>query len=484
MGTTNNPLPADLRDEENQLARVRGRTSFAPCAITPKQQEAITLGTAYLMWQQPFFSCLLIDQMRIVYTRGVPIAATDGKSIFLNPDTYCLMKVNERGFVLAHEVAHAVFDHPRLGWRLSQAGRVLYADGEILPYNHELMNQAMDYVINAMLIKSNVGAMPKMVNIMGKMEQVGLCDPFIATGVESTIDVYRSLYRQQPPPPPGKGKGKGKDRGQGQGSSNSQSDPDEGEGEGQGEGEGDHGGFDRHLKPGEGSGQTPAQAEREHNDMTWRHAVAAAAQTARTMGKMPAGMERLVDDYLEPPVDWREFIEGFLSRTLGGGGYTWERGDRRFLVRRPDPIYVPARSGHGCGTVVVAVDTSGSIGERELTLFFGCLSGILSDCKPQRIVVMWADAAVGRVDEVEDAMDLDVLRRKGAVGGGGTDFRPVFDEVEEMGLSPDALVYLTDMHGTFPDMAPRYPVIWAKITDVEAPWGEQLRLPDDVFGKR
>lgn len=146
-------------------------------------------------------------------------------------------------------------------------------------------------------------------------------------------------------------------------------------------------------------------------------------------------------------------------------------------------VWVPKRSGHGCGDVVVAVDTSGSIGDKELNLFFGCMSGILADAKPKRLVVIWCDAKVHRVDEVEDAADLDALRHKGAPGNGGTDFRPPFIEVEKMGLTPDAFVYLTDMYGPFPAEAPSYPVIWAKLTDSEAPFGEQIRLPDAEFGR-
>jgi len=58
---------------------------------------------------------------------------------------------------------------------------------------------------------------------------------------------------------------------------------------------------------------------------------------------------------------------------------------------------------------------------------------------------------------------------------------PVFDEVREMGLEPEALVYLTDMYGTFPEKAPGYPVLWASLTDCAPPWGNFLRLPDMEF---
>jgi len=73
-------------------------------------------------------------------------------------------------------------------------------------------------------------------------------------------------------------------------------------------------------------------------------------------------------------------------------------------------------------------------------------------------MVMWCDAQVGRVDEVEEASQLTMLDKP--PGDGGTAFNPVFDEIAEMGLVPDALVYLTDGYGRFPGAAPSYPVIW------------------------
>ena len=384
----------------------------------------------------------------------MPIAATDGKIIFLNPAEFCKHSVAERVFIIAHEVMHGVFDHCGLTYRLSQSKRVSYADGKVLPWSADAMNMAEDYVINAMLIHGGVGAYNK--NWLYR-------DDLSEQGDESAIDIYRKLWEEA-------GKPKGE--------ASSGNSPGKGGQPGKGGGQQS---FDQHLDPGAGKGQEPFSADQARDSHQWRQSVAQAAQAARTMGKLPAGFERVIGDILEPPVDWKEHIQGFLARTLGNGGYDWSRLDRRFVVRAPDPIGVPSRSGFGCGTVVVGVDTSGSIGEKQLALFFGCMSGILSDVRPRRLVVMWCDAKVHRVDEVESAEDMDELRHRGAPGGGGTSFVPVFDEIASMGLEPEALVYLTDMLGTFPAKAPSYPVLWAKIYDAPAPWGDELRLPDDVF---
>jgi len=126
--------------------------------------------------------------------------------------------------------------------------------------------------------------------------------------------------------------------------------------------------------------------------------------------------------------------------------------------------------------VVVGIDTSGSIGQTELDRFFAELRGILENVKPKRVHVVWCDAQVHKVDVVEEVEDMGGLKPH---GGGGTDFRPVFDWIEKEGLEPDALVYLTDGLGAFPTHAPKYPVLWGAIMEnVKYPnWGEVVPVP-------
>jgi predicted metal-dependent peptidase len=65
-------------------------------------------------------------------------------------------------------------------------------------------------------------------------------------------------------------------------------------------------------------------------------------------------------------------------------------------------------------------------------------------------------------------------------GGGGTNFRPVFDWVEKNGVAPACLVYLTDLCCTeFPDATPGYPVLWVTDSRRTAPFGETLRIVAD-----
>ena len=110
-------------------------------------------------------------------------------------------------------------------------------------------------------------------------------------------------------------------------------------------------------------------------------------------------------------------------------------------------------------------------------MFFAEMSGILEDPVLEVVHVVWSDARVHRTNEVHDVQDIALLRAEPVPGGGGTDFRPVFDWVVKEGIEPDCVVYLTDLMGTFPAHQPEYPVIWGTIFDGSFPWGEKVLIP-------
>ena len=58
----------------------------------------------------------------------------------------------------------------------------------------------------------------------------------------------------------------------------------------------------------------------------------------------------------------------------------------------------------------------------------------------------------------------------------GTDFRPCFRWLEEKGIYPQTMVFLTDLWGTFPDDAPSYPVIWASTATRPVPFGQVIPM--------
>lgn len=212
----------------------------------------------------------------------------------------------------------------------------------------------------------------------------------------------------------------------------------------------------------------------EIDKATLQRAMKSAANAAKSMGKMPAGMERFVDELCEPQVTWQEHLRRYLTTTNGKDQYTWSKPNRRKLALPPG-VYLPGRNGVRSGEYVVEIDTSGSIGDKELKVFLSELHAILSDLQPEKIHVMYVDAKVfGDCYEIDDPNDLLDLSKK-AGGGGGTDMTIVFKEIEQRGISPEAVIVFTD--GMTPFGEPQdVNTIWCMTTDAKAPWGTTINI--------
>jgi len=412
-------------------------------ALTPEQEDKWDQTRVAMLWTCPAFSHILYSMLDTMggkfiaqFTTSIPTAATDGAGLLFNPEWYFKMPVRQRVFVLAHEILHCVFNHCILGWNLSEKKIISFPDGTKLPYDHQTMNVAMDLVINYILVEGHVGDMPEQ----------GHYNPQLVTGRDSFLDAYKKIYEEG-----GKGgKGSSKD------------------------------GFDQHLQPGSTSGQSAPQAAAGRNDGKWKVEVATGSALAKSRGKLPLGLEQALKSILDPKVDWREHLQALAARRLGSGSYDWRRPDRRLIVH---DMIAPSRSAFSSECLVVACDSSGSVFS-EMDMWLAELSGILQEMRPRKLYVVWCDARVQRVDECDGPEDLLTVQRKGAKGGGGTSFVPVFKWVEEQGLQPDGLLYLTDLDGTFPKKVPNYPVIWGCINENKnAPFGDVVRVPKQARRK-
>ena len=204
----------------------------------------------------------------------------------------------------------------------------------------------------------------------------------------------------------------------------------------------------------------------------WRNAMQQAIAVARSsnnQGSIPAGIQRELTAVTQAQLDWRSYLWRYLVRTpTDFTGF-----DRRFIWQR---LYLEALEGETV-QVFVAVDTSGSVGESELRLFFSEVVGILNSYPHLKCQLYYADAdAYGPYELTTDSP----LPKP--VGGGGTSFVPFFDKVNEQSdwYSSGVCVYLTDGYGTFPQEPPILPVLWVVTPgglDLEQfPFGEAVRL--------
>jgi predicted metal-dependent peptidase len=125
--------------------------------------------------------------------------------------------------------------------------------------------------------------------------------------------------------------------------------------------------------------------------------------------------------------------------------------------------------------VVIAVDTSGSITDEEMREFVSEVDTLKSQVNA-RVLLHACDERLDEhgpwTFEPWEAFSLPAS----LCGGGGTDFRPVFEWVERDRIHPDVLVYFTDAEGEFPSAAPQYPVIWLVKGKGKVPFGERIAL--------
>jgi predicted metal-dependent peptidase len=223
------------------------------------------------------------------------------------------------------------------------------------------------------------------------------------------------------------------------------------------------GGTGADLEDGEGSPAEQAQEAAE-----WRVKVAQAAQAAKMMGKMSVTMQRLVDEVLQPKVDWRDVLRRFMQKAKTETR-SFARPNRRFLAQG---LYLPTMSGETLGEVALAIDCSGSIGARELNEFAAEVRAIHEDLRPSKMHVVYFDSEVSKFETFgpEDALTI------GTDKTGGTAFSPIFRKLSEEGVEPVACVVLTDLCCNDFGPQPDYPVLWVSNHSDKAPWGEVVKV--------
>lgn len=211
-------------------------------------------------------------------------------------------------------------------------------------------------------------------------------------------------------------------------------------------------------------GQQPGQGAPVLTESDWKQLASQAAHAAQTQGKLPASLVRLIQKAVATPVDWRSLLL-HLMQDHARNDYSYRRPNARYLH---SGFYLPSLHSEQMGRIAFAIDTSGSIDDVLINQFAAQAQSAVDQLQPSSVDVLWCDASLHRVDTFERGEPLAF----NAAGGGGTDFRPVFEHYSTHDDPPVVLVYLTDMYGTFPDRAPDYPVIWASIGGDSAPFGD------------
>jgi len=408
-----------------------------------------------LILDKPFLGALVL---RLPIKAGDPkwckTVATDAKTLYYNPGYIAALNLDQTQFVLAHEAMHCALSHfARRQHR-----------------NKHRWDVACDHAINPLLVNDGLVPTPEALLLT---EYDGMTAEEIYPMIKENTDQEpqdQHLYddsdsggegNQSLPQEPDHDQNRNKDEGRGQ----DEDKPEEG---------GSSNGKDAEAQPDNDSGgasQPPplTESERESLAIQWQQRMAGAAQQAMQAGKMGGAMARLVDHLLQPRLPWRMLLARYMT-SIARDDYSYSRPSNR---REGGAILPSLRSAQT--NLVVALDTSGSIGDQEIGEFVSELNSIKGQLRAH-ITVLACDAQLSDDSPWEFSPWEEIELPESLKGGGGTDFQPVFEWTETRDQQPDLLIYFTDAEGEFPSVEPHYPVVWLVKGKLPTPWGTRIQL--------
>jgi predicted metal-dependent peptidase len=436
--------------------------------------DMIARARADMVQSQRFFGFLAMTLTAVV-DETIETMETDGKSVFFSPDFVVGLKRDHLIFVLAHEVCHVALLH-----HVRRRGRD--------PYE---WNICCDYAVNAILKKAGF-----------KMPEGALYDPQYEGMSAEAIFRKRAQERQQqqqqqqPEEDDDQQSGAGGDDekddtdGDDDQTGDETGDDEEQERESE-EGEPQEDGDEpqqaepkKSLDPGrcggvrdpvkeDGSEASPADLKEAEADTMVN--VAQANSLCNAAGQGTEETKRIAETVMKSQIDWIEELRRFMTKAAREET-DWSRPNRRLAGQG---IYMPSNRSTAMGPIVVALDASYST-SAWLDRFTAEIKAVVEDLvaahrAPEKIIVLHTTDRVVAVEEYEPEAFPEKIEIKGI---GGTDFRPAFAEVENLGLEPACLIYLTDLYGTYPKYEPGYPVLWACCSPEVPAWGDVIELKE------
>jgi len=170
-------------------------------------------------------------------------------------------------------------------------------------------------------------------------------------------------------------------------------------------------------------------------------------QTVKKRGNVPGEIEGLivVEEFTAPKFDWK----GYLRRFTGVSTKVFTKKIRRKENRRyeDNPGLKIKMRQH----MLLAIDTSGSVSDTELTEFMNEIHHIYK--AGVDITIVQCDTSIKSIQPYKGKNEINVL------GRGGTEFDPVLDYYNANLKKYTSLVYFTDGE-CYTSVKPRSKVLW------------------------
>ncbi len=414
----------------------------------PDVEQKLAAARTRLILDKPFLGALVL---RLPMVAGDPnwceTTFSDGKTFYYNSDYIDALDQEQTQFALSHEALHCALSH-------------FHRRGHRVKYRWDL---ACDYAVNPMLIDDGLKPPP---DVMHLREYEGMTAEEIYPCLEDNDnDGERDLENKKQSDNADNDKQQSRQDGSGGGKEQEKQNDEQSDGEGEQDKEQDD------LGQGGLAQQPSAMSPQQEDELSlqWEQRLAGAAQQALQSGKLEGEMARMVDHLLQPKLPWRMLLARYMSATARED-YSYARPSSR----RGDPAVYPSMRSNET-SIVVAVDTSGSIGEEEIKEFISEIDAIKSQVRAS-VILLTCDSQLNYgcpwIFEAWDQFQFDIEIR----GGGGTSFKPVFEWAELQDKAPDLLVYFTDAEGVFPDVEPNFPVTWLVKGKAKVPFGVRVQL--------
>ena len=357
-----------------------------------------------LLIENPFYGLFLLGLSKVI-NRSVETACVRKRGIncelVINPDYWETQDDTQQLNLLCHEVYHIVFQHMFL-W-------------DSFP-NKDILGLATDCEVNSYLRNlDNSWVVPSIWNLPKK---------------QGTKFYYEEILKQNPPQ-------QQQQQSNGGGSGDSQDNKD-----GMPQTKDDHTQWGKDF-------QECSDAEKQLIQNQINNQIKTAAeQTIKMRGTIPAEMKEIVDELFKPKpriFDWKSYFRRMLGSIYD---INIKKTRRKESIRFPDSAGIKHKKKV---SILVAIDTSGSVNDDELRDFFSEITYIYKT--GARITILECDAKITANYEYTGKWTGKIH------GRGGTDFQPVIDYYRKNMKDYAALVYFTDGECSIPDNVPR-DTIW------------------------
>lgn len=359
--------------------------------------DRIIVARVGLLLRHPFFGNMATRLKVEACDDWCPTAATDGRHLYFNTQFFNALSNKEIEFVIAHEILHCVFDH--MSRREDR--------------NPLLHNIAADYIVNNTLVRDRIGEMVKIVQCYQDFKYEGW----------TSEEVYDDLFKQAEE----NGEEFLKQLGE---LLDEHIDWEEDSGDSKPKG-------GKYGKDGKGH-PTYSKDEMKKIKDEIKESMMSAAQAAGA-GNVPDAVQRMIKELTEPKMNWREILRQQIQSTVRND-YTFSRPSRKGWHTG---AILPGMNFDETIDICIALDMSGSIGNKQAEDFLGEVKGIMDEYKDYKIKIWCFDTDVYGEDDfsADDGRDLTEYE---ITGGGGTDFMANWRYMHDNDIQPKKFLMFTD----------------------------------------